>query len=220
MPAPSASLLELLTLTTSDRVLDKGEPASFLAFSSTLADILRLSAVSSHPRLASLRRHLGLTSVCLYAAYTDTPLEDVCKLSGTPHPAARRHLRAAGLPRSRADLLLAFQGLLVAAMFERDASGMFAAFQKMAGILDRVGDALNLELDKADANLERVTLLLEALSKVSFPFMFLYRDRLDPSLDNRLTRMMQQDWTQKTLQTIMALCRECPSHPGTPPLPS
>ena len=206
---PPENILDLLTFSAGNRG-ETDDRSAYEAFSAALADILRLSATSRHPRLRDTAHHLGSTTACLYAAYTDTPLKEVCELAGLKHGTVNQHRKNHKLPATRRELLHAWQGLLLSTLFEKDMGGLFTGFQSIAAIIEMVTEIVAKRLEQPDADLSELTKLIDSLTKLSFPFMFLYRDHMDPNLESKVKRLMQKDWTQKTATQIRELVTSPP----------
>jgi len=209
MSHPS-SLLDLLTFAT-PRLCKSGDQDTYTAFSATLAEILRLSGVTAHPRLRQTQKNLEATTACLYAAYMDLDLKEVCTMTGQSYYGVMAHRRATSLPSTRKELDHTWQALLLASLFEKDMAGMFKGFQSISALIEKATETIGAELDKPGADLKVVSEALSKLSNLAFPFMFLYRDHLDTNLDNKIKRVMRKEWSRNTLKSIQALFRESPT---------
>lgn len=198
------NILDLLTFSAGTRG-ETSDRSAYEAFSAALADILRLSSTSRHPRLRETAKHLGSTTACLYAAYMDIPLRDACELAGLKYLTVNSHRKAHKLPSTRKELTNAWQALLLSSLFEKDAAGLFSGFQSIAALIEMVTEEIGRRLESPDADLGELTMLLDRITKLAFPFMFLYRDHMDGALDTKITKLMRRDWTQRTAEQIREL---------------
>jgi hypothetical protein len=97
------------------------------------------------------------------------------------------------------------QAILVSSIFNRDAGGLFRSFQALSSALEAGADRVKAELEKPDADLKEVTTLLERLTRLSLPYMYLYRDAMEPSLERKINKWMKKDWTRAAVQELTDL---------------
>ena len=106
-----------------------------MEFASALADVVKLSAVTSNTRLVACRAELGATTTCLFAAYMDLSLKEACAISGESYYKTSALARRTGLPCTRKALTNTYQALMLATMFDNDAAGLFTAFTSLLNSL-------------------------------------------------------------------------------------
>jgi len=190
-------LLDLLTHTPKRGKTDR---ESFIAFQETLAGLTRLAGSSTHPRLTQVQKRLDAVSVCLYAAFTDSDLAEVCEMAGLKPRSVSRIANELEIPRRAKELAHAYQALFLTGLFHKDLGGMFSAFQSLSRAIEKGSERAEKELEKGDIG--QAVKLLERLTRLSMPLMFLYRDHMSPNLDRKIKKWMGKEWTRRAVQEL------------------
>jgi hypothetical protein len=203
----------LLDLFTSSPKGGKTDLDSFHAFQETLVALLRLSGSATHPRLRGIQKRLEAASTCLYAAYMGMQIDEACAITGQSPRVVRKIARELELPMTQKELTNGFQAILLTGLFERDHGGMFQSFQALTRAIEKGSERIVEELERPGADLKEVTSMMEKLSRLTFPLMFLYRDQMDPTLEKKVRKWMSKEWTRTAVRELTAPGPESPTHP-------
>lgn len=196
----------------------RDQALEFVARMTTLYD----ATPSSGKRQVTARRDLLASAAQLYAALNDVPEEEVAAWVGIPKSRMFQMRRYAGLPGRKSEMADVWHAAMLAATMNAHQATAFEGLATLSRTIEKAGRVIEGLLDDISvtenvgervARLGKVTEAMEALSRLSAPVAFLYRDSLDTSLDTKITKWLSKPWSKLLVSQIMALCQGGPT-PG------
>jgi hypothetical protein len=151
-------------------------------------------------------RDLALVAGCLYAASFDEPLENVAASLGVLEADLRRTRKSLDLPSCSADMSSLWTTALVTELFRGRPDAVLPGIERLVDIINKLTSRIEKELDREKLGIDEIEALTElvtATAKLSAPVMFLYRDTVNPHLDSKVTKMLNQPWSQKLIDNLI-----------------
>ncbi len=95
---------------------------------------------------------------------------------------------------------------LLTELFRGRPESVLPGIERLVDIINKLTTRIEKEMDREGLGIEEIkelTELVTATAKLSAPVMFLYRDTVNPHLDSKVTKMLNQPWSQKLIDNLI-----------------